>query len=93
MTTAVRFGLVGFGAWGNCHAAAITQTENTQLTAIAAKSEDSCQLARETYTTATVTNDYQELVQRDDVDVVDIVVPSFLILYHLNLQRTQVHAL
>ncbi len=78
MTAPVRFGLVGFGAWGNCHADAIRQTENAEITAIAAESEDSCQAAREAYETAAVTNDYLELVRRDDVDVVDIVVPSFL---------------
>ncbi len=74
----VRFGLVGFGAWGGHHANAITVTEGAELVAIAARSDDSVAAAREKYPNATVYNDFNELTARDDLDVVDVVVPSHL---------------
>jgi myo-inositol 2-dehydrogenase/D-chiro-inositol 1-dehydrogenase len=74
----VRFGLVGFGAWGQHHANAITVTEGAELVAIAARSENSVAAAREKYPAADVYNDFRELVARDDLDFVDVVVPSHL---------------
>ena len=78
MTAAVRFGLIGFGAWGKCHANAIAKTDGAELVAIAAKSPDTCTAAREAFPAAAVTADYHELLARDDVDIVDVVLPSFL---------------
>ena len=74
----VRFGLVGFGAWGEHHANAITVTDGAQLVAIAARSDSSVAAAKEAYPDAQVYNDFNELVARDDLDVVDVVVPSHL---------------
>lgn len=74
----VRFGLIGFGAWGNCHSRAIAKTDDAELVAIAAKSESTCDSARNAFPDATVYSDYRELLARDDIDVVDIVLPSFL---------------
>ncbi len=74
----VRFGLIGFGAWGNCHAGAIDKTQGVELVAIAARSEETCAKAREAYPYADVVTDYRELIARDDVDVVDVVLPSHL---------------
>ena len=74
----IRFGLVGFGAWGNCHAGAITATDGAVVSAVAAKSRASCDSALSQFPDAFVTADYRELVKREDVDVVDVVVPSFL---------------
>ncbi|MCI0334551.1 MAG: Gfo/Idh/MocA family oxidoreductase [Planctomycetes bacterium] len=74
----IRFGLIGFGAWGNFHAGAIAKTEGAELAAIAAASQASCAAAREAYPKAAVYSDYRELVRRDDIDVVDVVVPSHL---------------
>lgn len=74
----VRFGLVGFGAWGKHHANAIATTPGAELVAIAARSEASAAAARETYPDAFVTTDYRELADRDDVEIVDVVVPSDL---------------
>ena len=74
----VRFGLVGFGAWGGHHANAITVTNGAELVAIAARSDQSVAAAKEAYPNATIYNDFQELVARDDLDVVDVVVPSHL---------------
>jgi myo-inositol 2-dehydrogenase/D-chiro-inositol 1-dehydrogenase len=74
----VRFGLIGFGAWGKFHAGAIAKTPGAELTAIAATSDASCAAAREAYPRAVVYSDYRELVKHSDLDVVDVVVPSFL---------------
>ncbi|MEX2169538.1 MAG: Gfo/Idh/MocA family oxidoreductase [Pirellulales bacterium] len=76
--TAVRFGLIGFGAWGNFHAHAIAETEGAELVAVAAKSEATCAAAREKFPHAEVYSNYRELVRRDDIDIVDVVLPSFL---------------
>jgi len=76
--TPVRFGLIGYGAWGKFHAQSIAKTDGARLVAIAAKSESTCATAREDFADAAVVNDYRELVARDDVDVVDVVLPSFL---------------
>ena len=37
---AVRFGLVGFGAWGSHHAQALAQTAGAELVAIAARTPE-----------------------------------------------------
>lgn len=76
--TAVRFGLVGFGAWGQHHANAIAKTEGAELVAIAARSDDSVQAARQAYPNAEVTGDYRQLASRSDLEIVDVVVPSHL---------------
>ena len=76
--TPVRFGLVGFGAWGQHHANAITVTDGAELVAVSARSDDSVAAAREKYPDAAVFNDFREMVARDDIDVVDVVVPSYL---------------
>jgi myo-inositol 2-dehydrogenase/D-chiro-inositol 1-dehydrogenase len=77
-STPVRFGLIGLGAWGQCHAKAISKTPGAELVAIADTSEDALKAAREAHPGAEVTVDYRQLVQRNDVDVVDVVAPPDL---------------
>jgi myo-inositol 2-dehydrogenase / D-chiro-inositol 1-dehydrogenase len=74
----VRAGLVGFGAWGQHHANAIKVTEGVDLVAIAARSDASTTAAKEAYPSADVYSDFNELIARDDLDFVDVVVPSHL---------------
>jgi len=74
----VRFGLVGFGAWGRHHAGAIAGTEGARLVAVAEPSEQSRAAARWAHPEVEVVADYRELVGRDDLDVVDVVVPNRL---------------
>jgi myo-inositol 2-dehydrogenase / D-chiro-inositol 1-dehydrogenase len=74
----VRFGLVGFGAWGKHHAQAIASAAGAKLVAIAARSAASCAAARDAHPGATVFSDYRELLQLSDLDIVDVVVPSHL---------------
>jgi myo-inositol 2-dehydrogenase/D-chiro-inositol 1-dehydrogenase len=72
----IRFGLIGFGAWGAYHARAIRETPGAVLSAIAARSEASQQAARESYPDVAVVSDYREFLERTDLDVIDIVVPT-----------------
>ncbi len=74
----VRFGLIGYGAWGQHHAASIAAAEGAQLAAIAEPLEGSRKAAREAHPDAAVVGDYRKLVQRDDLDVVDVIVPNRL---------------
>lgn len=76
--SAVRFGLIGFGAWGAHHADAIAATEGAQLTAIAANSSGSCDRARQAHSDATVYASHQEMLARESLDVVVVVLPSYL---------------
>lgn len=72
----LRFGLVGYGAWGGHHARVIRETPGAELRMVCASSESS--RARAAETGAEVVADYRALVSSAAIDVVDIVVPNFL---------------
>lgn len=72
----VRFGLVGFGAWGQLHAQSIDQNADAQLVAIAVHSQQSADAAKKKFPNAVIYRDYRELCQREDIQLVDIVTPS-----------------
>lgn len=74
----VRFGLIGYGAWGSHHARAIAATPGAALVAIAARSDASRAAAHATHPSAVLYDDYRALLKREDLDVVDVVVPSDL---------------
>jgi myo-inositol 2-dehydrogenase / D-chiro-inositol 1-dehydrogenase len=74
----LRFGLIGYGAWGQHHAQAIARTKGADLVAIAGPSERTRSAARDAFPAAEVFADYRQLLERRDIDVVDIVVPSHL---------------
>lgn len=74
----LRFGVIGFGAWGKCHAGAIHNTAGAEVAAIAAKSENTCAEGRQLYPDAAVYSDYRQLLDQADIDVVHVVVPSYL---------------
>ena len=74
----VRFGLIGFGAWGAFHARAIAKTAGAELAAIAARSAESQKAAREAHPNATIVADYHELLADPSIEAVDVVVPSYL---------------
>ncbi len=76
--TNVRFGLIGYGLFGAHHAGAIAKTDLAELTTIAVKSEKSQNVAREAHPSAEVYGNYQELLARDDIDIVSVVVPNHL---------------
>jgi myo-inositol 2-dehydrogenase / D-chiro-inositol 1-dehydrogenase len=74
----VKFGLIGFGAWGRHHAQAICQAPGAELAAIATSSPETAATAREAYPNIEVFPDYRSLLGRADVEAVDIVVPNYL---------------
>ncbi len=74
----IRFGLIGYGAWGSHHARAITQTPGAELAAIAARSASSRAAAQAAHPQARIHEHYQDLLAKEQLDVVDVVLPSVL---------------
>jgi myo-inositol 2-dehydrogenase/D-chiro-inositol 1-dehydrogenase len=74
----VRFGLIGYGLFGAHHAAAIAATDGAELAAISVKSDKSQSAAREAHPATDVSGDYREMLARDDIDIVSVVVPNHL---------------
>jgi len=74
----VRFGLIGYGLFGKHHARAIAACEGAELAGIAVKSAASQESAASDFPGVDVVGDYRQLLARDDMDVVDIVVPNSL---------------
>jgi myo-inositol 2-dehydrogenase / D-chiro-inositol 1-dehydrogenase len=85
----MRFGLVGFGAWGRQHAQAITSLAGLELTAIACGSADSARAAAAAYPKALVTQDWRELLAHAGVETVDVVAPNHL---HAEVALAALHA-
>src|SRR5262245_12294699 len=73
----MNVGLIGYGAWGRHHAAAITETEGLHLSAICSQSDQARTMAAERHKAATFA-DYRELLAQPDLDAVDIVLPTHL---------------
>lgn len=74
----IRFGLIGYGAWGSHHARAISESPDTELIAIAARSPESQAAARAKHPDAAIVADWRELLARPDIDAVDVVLPTDL---------------
>src|SRR5262249_40961290 len=72
----VRFGLIGYGAWGSHHARAIAPAAGAELAAIAGRSEQSRARAQAAHPAAHVYEDYRDLLERENLDVVDVVLPT-----------------
>src|SRR5438477_12678796 len=76
VTPPIRFGLIGYGLFGAHHARAIAGAPGAELRAIAVPSEPSQAAARDAHPSATIYAGYRELLARDDIDAVDVVVPN-----------------
>lgn len=74
----VRFGLIGCGAWGSQHARAIAKTSGAQLAAVAEPSEPARAAAQAQHPDVVFYPDYREMLQREKLEAVDIVVPPHL---------------
>jgi myo-inositol 2-dehydrogenase/D-chiro-inositol 1-dehydrogenase len=74
----VRFGLIGYGAWGTHHARSINAVKQASLVAIAGHSPESCERARQEHPSARIYADYREMLQKESLDAVDVVLPSDL---------------
>ena len=74
----MRFGLIGFGAWGKQHAQAISSLPGLELAAIACNSADSARAAQAAYPAARVTQVWRDLLADPGIATIDVVVPNHL---------------
>jgi myo-inositol 2-dehydrogenase/D-chiro-inositol 1-dehydrogenase len=74
----VRFGLIGCGAWGSQHARAIAKLPGVQLAAISERSDENRARAAAEHPGAACYADYREMLGREKLDAVDIVLPPHL---------------
>lgn len=72
----IRFGLIGYGLFGAHHARAIAGAPGAELRAVAVPSEDSRAAAAAAHPAAAIYANYQDLLARDDIDAVAVVVPN-----------------
>ena len=77
MTKKLRFGIVGCGVIGPFHAQAITSLPDAELVAVADIILERAQELAETFQ-VTPYSDFQEMLAREQLDVVDICTPSGL---------------
>ncbi len=78
MSMPIRFGLIGYGAWGSHHARAICSVPDAALVAVCSRSDASRQQAQTDHPQARVYTDYHELLAREELDAVSVVLPSDL---------------
>ena len=73
----MRFGLIGYGAWGRYHARSMASL-GLELAHIACRNEATAAAARQDFPGARVTLDWRDVIADPAVDVVDIVLPNYL---------------
>lgn len=74
----MRFGLIGYGAWGRYHAQSIAELPGLELAAIACKNAATADAARRDFPAAHVTTRWQDITEDPVIDVVDTVLPNYL---------------
>ena len=74
----LNVGLVGYGAWGRMHAAAIARLPGLRLAAIVANGDASAAAAVADHPGVPVLRSLDALLARGDVELVDVVAPNFL---------------
>lgn len=74
----MRFGLIGFGAWGKQHAQAIAGLPGLELAAIACSSEESALAAAAAYPAARVTREWREVLADPGIATIDVATPNHL---------------
>lgn len=74
----LQCGLIGYGAWGTHHARVMAANREARLVAIAAHSPASCERARQEHPACQVYSDYRDLLSRDDLEAITVVLPSHL---------------
>ena len=74
----MRFGVIGYGLWGKRHADAIAKLDDVELAGISCKSDATAASARQDFPNVPVFQDYREMLGRDDIDAVSVVLPNYL---------------
>jgi myo-inositol 2-dehydrogenase/D-chiro-inositol 1-dehydrogenase len=74
----VRFGIIGFGAWGRCYAEAIEKLSDVSLHGIATGNTVSLNEIQEKYHDAIVVTDYRELLSSPEINAIIIATPNHL---------------
>ncbi|MDR2441518.1 MAG: Gfo/Idh/MocA family oxidoreductase [Planctomycetaceae bacterium] len=74
----IRYGIIGFGAWGHCYADAIRKLPEVTLAAIVTGNPDTVNNIRTEYPNTIVVADYHELLRINDWDVAAVTVPNHL---------------
>ena len=79
----LRIGLVGYGFMGRTHSNAFQQAQRffdldytPELVAVCGRDKDSAQAHAERWGFSSVETDWQKLVERDDIDLIDIAAPN-----------------
>lgn len=78
MSKKIRWAIVGCGVISSTHGKAITAAPDAELVATCDIIPERAQKCAETYGAAAWYTDYNELVKRDDIDVVSVCTPSGL---------------
>lgn len=74
----IRFGLIGYGAWGAHHARVISTTPGASLAAICARSAATRKQAQGDHPEANLYDDYRAMLANERLDAADVVLPSHL---------------
>lgn len=74
----LRFGVIGYGAWGSHHARAIAETPGAKLIGIATPSQESQEKVRKDFPDLPVFGDYRDLIRWGALEAVSIVTPTDL---------------
>src|SRR4051812_41288517 len=74
----IRCGLIGYGAWGQHHARALSSVEGARLAAICARSEASAAQARMDHPAAHLYSDHRQMLAGEPLDLCSVVLPSDL---------------
>ncbi|HWB11281.1 MAG TPA: Gfo/Idh/MocA family oxidoreductase [Pirellulales bacterium] len=78
MPSLLRFGLIGYGAWGSHHARAISSVRGARLAAVCARSAERRQQAQADHPQARLYADYRRMLDEEQLDAVSVVLPSDL---------------
>jgi len=74
----IRFGVIGGGMIGPFHAEAISQLDDAELVAVATTKEQTAKPFAEKFGVKAWYTDYRDLLQRKDIDAVNVCTPNFL---------------
>ncbi len=74
MSKVLRYGLIGAGVFGGIHMSTLALMDHCEVKAICDKHIESAKELAEKYDVADVYSDYNEMLKRDDIDAVAVVI-------------------